>query len=97
MYTFGTRLRTLRKNLNLTQQELADYLGVSKSMLSYYESSSRYPSYDILIKIARIFRVTTDYLLGVNHGTTIDVTDLLPEDISVLLSVAESMRKKERK
>ena len=62
---FGTQLRQLRNGQKLTQQQLADRLGVAKSVVSYYESGDRFPSYDVLIKIATTFHVTTDFLLGI--------------------------------
>ena len=61
---FGERLKELRKGQRLTQQELAERIGVAKSVVSYYESGDRYPSYDVLIRIAHIFHTTTDYLFG---------------------------------
>lgn len=64
MVDFGNRLYTLRKDKRLTQQALSERLGVTKAMVSAYETGIRYPSYEILIKIADIFGVTTDYLLG---------------------------------
>jgi transcriptional regulator with XRE-family HTH domain len=94
---FGKKLKTLRNNQKLTQQQLADRLGVAKSIVSYYESGNRYPSYDVLVKIARIFHVSTDYLLDVERKRIIDVSDLSDEDISVLITVADALRKKNQK
>jgi transcriptional regulator with XRE-family HTH domain len=92
--TFGEKLKTLRKGLNLTQQQLAERVGVAKSVVSYYESGDRYPSYDVLIKLARIFHVTTDYLLDVEKKRILDVSDLSEDDINVLLTVADALRNK---
>jgi transcriptional regulator with XRE-family HTH domain len=92
--TFGDKLRTLRKGLKLTQQQLAERVGVAKSVVSYYESGDRYPSYDVLIKLARIFHVTTDYLLDVEKKRILDVSDLSEDDINVLLTVADALRNK---
>lgn len=64
MTDFGNRLKNLRLRKHMTQSDLAERLGVTKSVISAYETGLRMPSYDILIKISRIFRVTTDYLLG---------------------------------
>lgn len=92
--TFGDKLRTLRKSQHLTQQQLAERLGLAKSIISYYELGERYPSYDILIKLARNFHVTTDYLLDVERLRIMDVSDLSEEDISVLQTVADALRRK---
>ncbi|MBQ8613918.1 MAG: helix-turn-helix transcriptional regulator [Ruminiclostridium sp.] len=90
---FGERLKTLRKGQKLTQQELANRLGVAKSVVSYYESGDRFPSYDVLIKIARTFHVTTDYLLDIERNRTIDVTGLSEENIAVVVSVVNALKK----
>lgn len=91
---FGERLKMLRKGQKLTQQELAARLGVAKSVVSYYESGDRFPSYDVLIKIARTFHVTTDYLLDIERNRTIDVTGLSEQDIAVVVSVVNALKRK---
>ena len=91
---FGEKLKGLRKGQNLTQQQLADRLGVAKSVISYYESGERFPSYDILLKISHLFRVTTDFLLDREQKRTIDVSDLSDEDIDVIVIVANALKKK---
>lgn len=93
---FGIKLKALRKSQKLTQQQLADRIGVAKSVVSYYESGDRYPSYDVLVKIARIFHTTTDYLLDVAKDNTIDVTGLSDEDIAVVRTVAEALKQKNK-
>lgn len=64
MVDFGKRIRELRKNNGLTQGELAEKLSLTKSVVSAYENDIRLPSYDILLALSRIFKVSTDYLLG---------------------------------
>lgn len=78
----------------MTQQQLADRIGVAKSVVSYYESGDRYPSYDVLVKIARVFHTTTDYLLDVSKDRVIDVTGLSDEDIAVVRNVVEALKSK---
>ena len=91
---FGEKLKSLRTSQKLTQQQLADRVGVAKSVVSYYESGDRYPSYDVLVKIARIFHTTTDYLLDVSKDSVVDVTGLSEEDIAVVRTVAEALKRK---
>lgn len=91
---FGEKLKTLRTGQKLTQQQLADRLGVAKSVVSYYESGSRYPSYDVLVKIAHTFHVTTDFLLDIERKRVIDVSDLSEKDIIVIETVASALREK---
>lgn len=92
--TFGEKLKKLRKGLKLTQQQLAERIGVAKSIISYYESGERYPSYDVLVKLARTFHVTTDYLLDVEKTRVLDVSDLAEDDILVLQTVANALKSK---
>lgn len=80
----------------MTQQQLAGRLGVAKSIVSYYESGDRFPSYDVLIKIARIFHVTTDYLLNVERTHVIDVSELSDEEIAVVTSMVALLRDKRK-
>ena len=69
----GKKIRELREENNITQQDLAKYLKVAKSTLSQYETGSRIPNDDIKKSIALKFNVSIDYLLGLtNIPNTID-------------------------
>ena len=93
---FGERLKELRKGGALTQQQLANRLGVAKSVVSYYESGDRFPSYDVLIKIARTFHVTTDYLLGVEKTRVIDVSGLSETEITAVMNIVDIIQHKKK-
>lgn len=60
----GKRLRAYRKLKNLTQQELANVLGISISIIGGIERGTREPSRDVIIKISRILGVTEEELKG---------------------------------
>ncbi len=60
----GKRIKELRGNQNITQEELSKRLGVSTSMVGMYETEARNPSYEVLLRIADYFNVSTDYILG---------------------------------
>lgn len=94
MVDFGAKLKDLRKQAGMTQQELASKLGVTKSVVSYYELSERIPSPDVLKDIATIFHVSADYLLGIERTKTIDVSDLSDDEIKLLLVTIETLRNK---
>lgn len=65
-------------------------------MAASYDCLRKVMSYDVLVKIARIFSTTTDYLLDVAKDCVIDVTGLPEEDIAVVRAVAESLKSKYR-
>ena len=94
MVDFGNTLRKLRLQERLTQQQLAAKLGVTKSVVSYYELQERYPSPEILIKLSSIFHVTTDYLLGLDQREAIDLSGLDEEDIATIKQLVSTLRKK---
>ena len=76
----------------MTQAQLASQIGVTKSVISFYELQERSPSPEVLIKLASVFRVSTDYLLGLEEHKTIDVTGLNEEDVALLRTLAERLR-----
>lgn len=58
------KLKSLRLGLDLTQKEVAERLVISRERYNQYETGRRNPDYEMLIKLADLFNVTTDYLLG---------------------------------
>lgn len=92
---FGKRVKELRQRAGLTQQQLAERVLVSKAAISNYELYERNPSPEILIKLARVFHVSTDYLLGIEEKIQVlDVSDLTDEDVELLEQTATLLRKK---
>ena len=94
MVDFGNMLKTLRLRKNMTQAQLANKLGLTKSVISAYETGLRLPSYDILIHIARIYNVSTDYLLGIEQKQEIDLSGLSQEEIDALMNLIQAMKRK---
>lgn len=94
MVDFGNVLKKLRLQERMTQQQLADRLGVTKSVVSYYELQERSPSPEVLVKLSSIFHVTTDYLLGLDQREIIDLSGLDEEDISTVKQMITVLRKK---
>ncbi len=64
MYEFAERLRSLRKDLKLSQKEVAMDLGVSQALLSHYERGIRECGLEFLVRIANYYGVSIDYILG---------------------------------
>ena len=66
--TLGQRLYQLRKDKNLSQEELADRLGVSRQSVSKWEGAQSVPDIEKILQISKLFGVTTDYLLKDEMG-----------------------------
>lgn len=94
MVDFGNRLKTLRIKANMTQEQLAKKLGLTKSVISAYETDLRLPSYDVLIHIAKIYNVTSDYLLGLEQKREIDLSGLTNDEIEALLNLIKAMKER---
>ena len=92
MVDFGNNLKTLRLNAGWTQSQLAQKLGITKSVISAYETGIHLPSYDILIHIAKIFKVSTDYLLGLEKTQEIDLSGLTDKEVTALLALIKAMK-----
>ena len=94
---FGENLKRLRKSRDLTQNEFGAKVGLSKAVVSKYENSMGYPSFDILVRIAQHFGVTTDYLLGVTKEKTIDASGLTDGQIAAIHQLIAEFRDANKK
>ena len=93
MVNMGKKIKSLRLEKDLTQAEVAHRIGVSKAMISSYELEQRSPSYDVLIKIATFFGVTTDYLLGLEKPN-INYNGLTDREVRAIVNLIDIMRDK---
>lgn len=96
MIEFGAKLRRLRKQKNLTQKQLASLIGVQHTIISFYELGDRIPSPEVLIKIASVFHVSIDYLLGLDKQETVDISQLTERDKDLVRSLVDSLREKSK-
>lgn len=92
MVDFGDRLKELRKRSNLSQEQLAQQLGITKGMISSYETSMRMPSYHILLKLSLLFNVSTDYLLGKNANDMLNISDLNEKQKAIICEIINQFR-----
>ena len=81
------RIKELRTANKLTQIELAKNLNVSKQCISNWENNNILPSIDMLVKIAKYFSVSTDYLLGINNDKYIDVSKLSDTQVAHIVQI----------
>jgi len=84
MILLGKKIKELRNKYKLTQTELAVQVGVTKSTIAAYENNSRLPSYDVLIKMSDVFKISIDSLLLERSEQVLDISGLTPAQIGVL-------------
>lgn len=86
---FSENFKILRQSRGLTQAQMADKLGISISAVSMYEKGKRKPDNNMLKKICEEFRVSTDFLLGINfkrNAESQSVDDFIDEVTYTLMS-----------
>ena len=91
MYDFGLRLKQLREKHNLSQSQVAKRLGITRAAISSYENNISLPSVNVLAELALLYRVSTDYLLGLDNRTAIVLEDLTPRQSAVIQVVMDTL------
>jgi DNA phosphorothioation-dependent restriction protein DptG len=96
MNDLGNRIKQLRINRQLNQTQLAKLLSCSSSVVSAYEANVRKPSLDNLASLARIFNVSTDYILGnpSRDPNLVDISALTDSQRISIKQLIESIKKK---
>lgn len=84
---FSERLKSLRKDFQYTQKILEEITGIARSTISAYELGTRNPSVDNLITLARVFRVSIDYLCGNTDRRLIDITDISQQNYCKIVTI----------
>lgn len=96
---FGNRLKQLRKNNNKTQEDISKILGISRGAYSHIENGRNEPDMETIVKLADIFEVSTDYLLGKSNNGLVDIiaahidSNATEEDIKEILAYIEEKEK----
>lgn len=88
------RIKHLREQQGLTQAELARRLGVTRSGVNAWELGISVPSTQYVVELADLFRVSTDYLLGVDKTSTLDVSDLTDQDVELVHALVLHLKRK---
>lgn len=91
----GARIKELRKEFGLSQVALADQMEVTKQTISNWENENIQPSIDMLVGLANIFNVTTDYLLGLDDVPRLSIEGLPLSFAAHLAQIIEDFRKME--
>lgn len=93
----GTRIKMLRESNNMTQSELSKKLGLSRASVNAWEMGISVPSTKCVVELAGLFKVSTDFLLGVSSNSAIDLSDLVKEDVEQVYSLVTYLREKNKK
>lgn len=86
------RIKALREARGWTQAELARRMNITRNGVNSWEQGLSMPSPACLVDLARLFSVSTDYLLGVERLETVNVTGLDEKDVAMLAQLADRLR-----
>ena len=86
------RIKALREARGWTQAELARKMNMTRNGLNSWEQGLSMPSPPSLVDLARLFSVSTDYLLGVENYSAVNVTGLNEADVALLAQLADRLR-----
>ena len=92
MNLLNDRIRQLRMESGISQVEMAKMLCVSIQSVSNWENDNIQPSIEMLVKIAKLFSVSTDFLLGQDNRTFIEVSGLTQTQIFHIQQVIDDIR-----
>lgn len=98
--SMGERLRDLRLKRNLSQEEVARHIGITRSAYSHYEINNRQPVYGTLMKLASFFGVSLDYIIGGNRSERAEPAQESAEaasDSQEILKLINDMSREQRK
>ena len=98
MVEMSKKLRELRVEMELTQGQVAKRIGITSSVVSAYENGIHQPSFDSLIKLAYLYGVSSDYLLGISDRKAVEPRNLVsleglsPSKISIVKQLISELR-----
>ena len=88
------KIKFLREQLGLTQSDLAKKLGITRSSVNAWKMGISVPSTQYVVELAGIFKVSTDYLLGVQNTASVSVDGLSETDVQLVNAVINHLRQK---
>lgn len=85
----GERIRTTREKNGLTQSALSKKLGISRSAVNAWELGVSVPSAQYLVELSKLFKVSTDFLLGLDNKEVVDISGLSESEKKMIYSMLE--------
>ena len=91
----GKKIMTMRNEKNLSQEQLAEKLNVTRQTISNWENGSKIPSAETLDRLSEILNVSIDYLLGRSKENYLDVTGIQEDQVLILSALVDSLKGKQ--
>ncbi len=103
LYDISGKIKLLRTNKNISQEQLGELIGVSKRTVSGYENDICFPSIEVLVRLSKVFQVSTDELLGIDNskfeeidynklvGNIVNISSLSRKDQNRILDLVDRL------
>ena len=95
MVDCSEKRKALRAASGLKQEQVAKRIGVSKAMVSAYETASKAPSVEMFVRLAQLFGVSVDYLVRVDEPKLLEVSGLDDESMVLISALIQKLRRLE--
>jgi transcriptional regulator with XRE-family HTH domain len=89
LMSMPAKIKELRTKHGMTQAELASRLDITRSAVNAWEQGGAIPSTETIVHLARIFKVPSDYLLGIDNKQTLSVDGLTQKEVASVSSIIE--------
>lgn len=94
LFYMADKIKQLREQMGYTQAELARKLKLTRSSINGWEMGLSVPSTPMVVELAKIFNVSTDYLLGLDDRASLRVEGLSKKEVAVLVDLVSCFREK---
>lgn len=86
------KIKLLREQCGMTQTQLSKRLGITRSGVNAWEMGISVPSTQYIVELAHMFKVSTDFLLGIDTTSTVNVSGLNDDDVALVNSIVQHLR-----
>ncbi len=94
LFSLADRIRCLREDKGMTQAGLSKVFGITRSSINAWEMGLSVPSTQYIVELAKFFSVSTDFLLGLEKTSSINVDGLTQKEIVVITNLIECLKNK---
>lgn len=92
LFSLADKIKSLREQAGITQSELARSMALTRSSINAWEMGLSVPSTQYIVELAKLFHVSTDYLLGMEQSAVLYVDYLTEKEVSVLVDLIACFR-----
>lgn len=92
LFSLGNKIRLLREKSGLTQAALARELGISRSGVNAWEMGLSVPQVQYIVALAKQFKVSSDYILGIEETSSVSISGLTEKQTSTVIELINCFR-----